>query len=101
MLAGSAPDVEERQDHSHLRYLWQAAAEVAAAAGAAFIDINESIARRYDQMGPDAIKPMFPSDHTHTNRAGAEINAECVIAGLKGLKEDPLRDYYAAGGAGH
>jgi len=74
------------------------AAEVAAAAAVAFIDINERIARRYEKMGPDAVKALFPGDHTHTSREGAEINAECVIAALKGLKEDPLRGYYSEKG---
>ena len=72
------------------------AAQVAADAGVAFIDLNEIIARRYDTMGPDAVKALFPGDHTHTNRQGAEINAECVIFGLKALKPDPLRGYYSA-----
>ena len=70
------------------------AAQVAADAGVAFVDLNEIIARRYDAMGPDAVKALFPGDHTHTNRQGAEINARCVIEGLKALKDDPLRGYY-------
>jgi lysophospholipase L1-like esterase len=69
------------------------AADVAAAAGVAFVDLNEIIARRYDEMGPEKVEAMFADPHTHTSRAGAELNAECVVAGLKGLKENPLGRY--------
>ena len=69
------------------------AREVAEAAVADFLDLNEIIARRYDGMGEEAVKALFPGDHTHTNRAGAEINAECVLQALRGLEKDPLRGY--------
>jgi rhamnogalacturonan acetylesterase len=69
------------------------AAEVARAEGVAFVDLNEIIARRYDEMGPAKVEPLFADEHTHTTRAGAELNAECVIAGLKGLAKDPLALY--------
>ena len=32
-------------------------------------------------------------DHTHFNAAGARLNARCVVAGLKALKDDPLAPY--------
>jgi lysophospholipase L1-like esterase len=63
-----------------------------------FIDLNEIIARRYDALGPDKVEPLFADPHTHTSRAGAEMNAECVIAGLKGLPEDPLAKYLSPKG---
>lgn len=71
------------------------AAEVARSEGVPFIDLNEIIAARYDEMGPDKVNPLFGDEHTHTTRAGAELNAECVIAGLKALKSDPLAPYFA------
>ena len=69
------------------------AKEVAQAEGAAFVDLNEIIARRYEEMGPEKVEAMFADPHTHTSRAGAELNAESVVAGLKGLAEDPLAAY--------
>jgi rhamnogalacturonan acetylesterase len=39
---------------------------------------------------------MFADPHTHTSAAGAELNARCVIAGLKGLKANPLANYFSA-----
>jgi len=70
------------------------AAEAAQAGGAFFIDLNEIIARRYEQLGQEKVtKEFFVSEHTHTSMAGAKVNAECVIEGLKALKDCPLNPY--------
>jgi lysophospholipase L1-like esterase len=61
-----------------------------------FVDLNEIIARRYDELGPEKVEPLFADPHTHTTRAGAELNAECVIAGLKGLTANPLAPFFSA-----
>ena len=63
-----------------------------------FIDLNEIIARRYDALGEAAVEPLFGDPHTHTSRAGAELNAECVVAGLKALQNDPVAKYFSAKG---
>jgi lysophospholipase L1-like esterase len=65
------------------------AAQAAQAAGAAFIDLNEIIASRYDELGPAKTATLFV-EGPHTNAQGAELNAQCVIAGLKALPDDPL-----------
>ena len=70
------------------------AAETARAEQVPFIDLNEIIAARYDTMGPEKVDPLFGDEHTHTTRAGAELNAECVIAGLKALPGNPLGSYF-------
>jgi lysophospholipase L1-like esterase len=72
---------------------WTASA--AQAKGAAFVDLNEIIARRYEQLGPDKVEPLFADAHTHTTPAGAQLNAECVISGLKGLKECALTHFFS------
>jgi lysophospholipase L1-like esterase len=64
----------------------------------AFIDLNEIIARRYDALGEAAVEPLFADPHTHTSRAGAELNAESVVAGLKALPRDPVAKYFSAKG---
>jgi lysophospholipase L1-like esterase len=61
------------------------AKSVAEAEGVAFIDLNDIIATRYEAMGPEAVKPFFPVDHTHTDKAGAQLNAEIVMAEMKKL----------------
>ena len=74
------------------------AAEVAASEAVGFVDLNGIIAGRYDALGPEKVEALFADPHTHTSRAGAELNAECVVAGLKALKNDPLEGYFAAKG---
>jgi lysophospholipase L1-like esterase len=63
-----------------------------------FIDLNEIVARRYDALGQAAVDPLFGDPHTHTTLAGAQLNAECVVAGLKALPHDPLAPYFSAKG---
>jgi hypothetical protein len=75
------------------------AREAAASKKIAFVDLNEIIARRYDKLGEAQVEPLFADPHTHTSRAGAELNAECVVAGIKALKGDPLESYLSAKGA--
>jgi lysophospholipase L1-like esterase len=72
------------------------AAEVARSEQAAFVDLNEIIARKYDQLGPEKVEPLFADPHTHTSLAGAELNAACVVEGLRALKVNPLAAYLRA-----
>jgi lysophospholipase L1-like esterase len=72
------------------------ARQVAETEKAPVIDLNEEIARRYDAMGEAAVEPMFGDPHTHTSRAGAELNAEVVVSGLKAIAGDPLAKYFSA-----
>jgi len=72
------------------------ASEVAHNESALFIDLNEIVADKYDALGPDKVKAYFPGDHTHTNDAGATLNAESVADGIKTLKDCNLRDYLVA-----
>jgi rhamnogalacturonan acetylesterase len=74
------------------------ARQVAEQEHVAFIDLNEIIARRYDALGEEKVETLFADPHTHTSRAGAELNAECVVAGLTGLEKDALAAYRSAKG---
>lgn len=69
----------------------QWARQAAADDHALFVNLNEIIAEQYEKMGPAAVEPMFADPHTHTSLAGAQLNARCVVEGLKGLKHDPLK----------
>ena len=69
------------------------AEQVAKAEGVAFVDLNEIIAQRYDELGPEKVEPLFADEHTHTSAAGAELNAQCVVANLKALTNNPLAPY--------
>jgi lysophospholipase L1-like esterase len=71
------------------------AAQVAQAADADFIDLNQIIADRYDELGREKVQPLFcsASDNVHTSPAGAELNAGCVAAGLKQLAKSPFTNF--------
>jgi lysophospholipase L1-like esterase len=64
------------------------AGEVAKAEGVPFIDLNEIVARHYEELGQDKVAAdLFgATDHTHTTPAGAKLNAECVVEGIRDLK---------------
>jgi rhamnogalacturonan acetylesterase len=67
----------------------QWAAEAARAGGAFFIDLNRLAADQYDALGREQTAQCF-ADNQHTTRAGAKINAQSVVEGLKQLKDCPL-----------
>ncbi|NTS42930.1 rhamnogalacturonan acetylesterase [Flavisolibacter sp. BT320] len=69
------------------------AAQVAKEEGAPFIDLNEIVAARYEAMGTDAVKAFFPVDHTHTNREGAQLNAQILVDAIKELNGTNLKQY--------
>ncbi len=66
---------------------------VAASEDTPVINLNELIAQRYDALGPEKVEPLFGDPHTHTSRAGAELNARVVVEGLEILSPDPLAAY--------
>jgi rhamnogalacturonan acetylesterase len=70
--------------------------EAAEAENVPFIDLHEIAARRYEQLGEAKVKEFFPHEHTHTNAAGADVNAQCVVEGIRGLKDHPLNQYLKA-----
>lgn len=71
------------------------AREIADREHAPFIDLNEIIGSEYDHLGETAVEPLFADPHTHTSMAGARMNAEAVITGLKMLHPDPLAKYFS------
>jgi rhamnogalacturonan acetylesterase len=66
--------------------------EAAVAGGAQFVDLNELVAQRYEQIGQQKVAAEFfgEKDHTHTTRAGAILNAEIVADALGALKSSPI-----------
>ena len=66
------------------------ARDVAKAQGVGLLDLHELIAGRYDSMGEASVTDLFADKRVHTTRAGAELNAACVIEALHKLKEDSL-----------
>jgi rhamnogalacturonan acetylesterase len=68
--------------------LW--ASEAARTEQVPFVDLNAIVARHYDQLGPERVNGLFGDEHTHTNDAGARLNAQCVVEGLRGLPDCSL-----------
>lgn len=64
-------------------------ADAARVSGARFIDLNTITANKYDALGQTATLPLF-NDNQHSHKAGAHLNAESVVMGLRGLKDCPL-----------
>jgi lysophospholipase L1-like esterase len=71
------------------------AEQVAKEEGAYFIDLNNLVALKYEELGADKVNPFFPADHTHTNLDGAKINADIVISAIKEIKPGKLQKYLA------
>jgi len=71
--------------------LW--AKQVAEQEGAAFIDLNTITAEKYNKLTRDEVFALFGTDHTHTNKAGAVINAQSFVDGLKLQPSVTLNNY--------
>jgi rhamnogalacturonan acetylesterase len=72
------------------------AREAAAMAEVPFIDLHNLICDDMEAMGETfARRELFrPDDGTHTNLFGAQLNARCVVAGIKALSaETKLAEY--------
>ena len=70
--------------------------QVAAAEKVLLVDHTHIIADIYDQLGEEEVAKFFtatPTEYLHTNTAGAIVNAEAFIAGLKALPDMPLIQY--------
>jgi len=65
------------------------AAEAAKQSGALFIDLNTITANKYDALGQDTVDALF-NDKQHSKKAGAHLNAESVVTGIRSLKDCPL-----------
>jgi rhamnogalacturonan acetylesterase len=68
----------------------------AKATGAAFINLNEIVALEFEKLGMDKVEPLFGDKRTHSTPAGALLNAQMVVAGIKGLKKPKLSKYLSA-----
>lgn len=68
---------------------WQK--QVAQEEGVPFIDLNELVAARYDELGEKKTDALFADEHTHTSLEGAKVNATIVAQALRQLPGDPLK----------
>ena len=80
--------LEQRRD-SYVAWSKQAAKEK----DALFIDLRDSLAQRYQELGREKVKDFFPRDHTHNGVEGAKFNATVAAQALKNCDSCDLRDY--------
>jgi len=73
-------------------------ANAAAATQAAYIDLNEIIALEFERLGPEKVALLFGDARTHSTPAGALLNAQMVIAGIRSLKKPDLKKYLSPTG---
>lgn len=59
---------------------------VAKQKGVEYIDHTKDTAWRFQSLGEKGVKAYFPKDSTHTNAAGARVNAETFVTALKCAK---------------
>jgi rhamnogalacturonan acetylesterase len=69
--------------------------EVAKATNTFFIPLNTLILAKYAGISPDELKQRYftKADDTHTNADGADLNAACVVEGIRALKDCPLSSF--------
>jgi lysophospholipase L1-like esterase len=82
---------EGKIDRSGTSAVW--ARQVAEQEGIGFIDLNNLVAARYEQLGETKVNELFADEHTHTSLEGAKVNAGIVAAALRALPGDPLRAF--------
>jgi rhamnogalacturonan acetylesterase len=70
----------------------------ARASGAAYINLNEIVALEFEKLGAEKVEALFADKRTHSTPAGAFLNAQMVIAGIKALKKPNLKKYLSANG---
>jgi len=73
-------------------------ANAAKATGAAFIDLDEIVALEFERLGVEKVAPLFGDARTHSTPAGARLNAELVIAGIRSLKNPNLKKFLSESG---
>lgn len=71
--------------------LW--AKEIATQESITFIDLNAITADKYDNWGAEKVKELFAGDHTHTSKAGANVNAQSIVEGIRKIKKIGLQKF--------
>ena len=61
-----------------------------------FIDLNDIVAARFEQVGRDVVHEQYftPQDHTHTTGGGPPRSTpQCVVAGIRAAVDCDLKKY--------
>jgi lysophospholipase L1-like esterase len=95
IICSPIPHKQRWQNGRDFPELSQWDAQVAKTNGAFFIDLTMAISDGYRKIGAEKADAFFADKGTHTTRDGAEFNAACVVAGLKGLPGNPLARFFS------
>jgi lysophospholipase L1-like esterase len=74
------------------------AAAVARSEHAAFVDVTDLVADRYESMGQKVVRTFYYNELVHTNLDGARVDAALIVSGLKALTEPALTPYLSPRG---
>lgn len=96
ILATPVPHKNWENDFADHRKWMQA---IAAEQGVPCIDVTAITGAAYAALGKETVATLFQDERTHTNPAGAALNASSVVAGLRGLDAYPICGYLSAKGA--
>lgn len=72
--------------------------ELARTEGVMFIDLTNLVADEFERIGQAATAALFQPDRVHPTRAGADLHARHVTAGLKGLRPSPVTTFLSEKG---
>jgi lysophospholipase L1-like esterase len=83
-------------DASQSYIAWAKAA--AEQSGADYIDLHHLTAQKYEALGQEKVTAEYypEGETTHTDWAGAILNAQCVVEGIKSIDHSPLTAYLLA-----
>ena len=95
VIASPIPHRDKWQQERDFANFAEWGRQVAQAGGAHFMDLTMLVTDGYRKIGAQQVDSFFSDARTHTNAAGAEFNAQRVVAGLKALPGDPLRPYFS------
>jgi lysophospholipase L1-like esterase len=57
--------------------------QIAAAEKVLLVDMAAVAADKFEMLGPETTRMLFPIDHTHTSAVGAEMNAASAVTALR------------------
>jgi len=69
-------------DFADVSAWWRA---VAQREGGLFVDLTRAVTEAYRALGPAEVERLFADANTHTNEAGAQLNAACLARLLRAL----------------
>jgi lysophospholipase L1-like esterase len=76
----------------------QWANQVAKNAHIQYLNLTDDIADKFEAMGEDKVKELYPRDHTHFNAEGADMHAAMVVANLKGMRPNLVQNFLSLKG---